>query len=271
MSRGSALSRGCASQLLRRALRDAQKWGLVQHNAAAAADPPMLDTEPEAMAVWTREQLRTFLDHVAEDRLFALWRTVANTGMRRGELCGLQWRHVDFAHSTIRVQQARVVADAKVVLTTPKTKRGRRSIPVDPKTLQALKTWRDAQADALLDLGFPQSPDTYLFTDNKGEPLNPEVVTEHFNRHQFALRAEILKRHKESGAEGDAPILPRIRLHDVRHTYATLGALAGIPPKVMAERLGQDVMTYMQTYVHNLPGMSGSAAELLAALLDAAD
>ena len=149
----------------------------------------MLDAEPEAMNVWTREQVRTFLAHVAPDPMFALWRTVATTGMRRGELCGLQWKHVDFAHSTIRVQQARVVADAKVVLTTPKTKRGRRAIPVGAVTLAALASWRDVQADLLLALGFPQSPDTYLFTDNKGEPLNPEVVTEHFNRHQLALRA----------------------------------------------------------------------------------
>ena len=99
--------------------------------------------------------------------------------------------------------------------------------------------------------------------------MHPEYVTTLFNGHQEALRAEIVKSHKESGAEGDPPVLPRIRLHDVRHTYATLGALDGIPPKIMAERLGQDVMTYMQTYVHNLPGMSGSAAELLEARLDA--
>ena len=184
----------------------------------------MLDAEPEAMNVWTRKQVRAFLAHFAPDPMFALWRTVATTGVRRGELCGLQWKHVDFAHSTIRVWQARVVAEGKVVLSTPRTKRGRRAIPVGAVTLAALESWRDAQADLLLALGFPQSPDTYLFTDNKGEPLlNPEVVTEHFNRHQLALRAEILKRHKESGAEGDPPPLPHIRLHDVRHTYATLG------------------------------------------------
>lgn len=270
--RGKGLSPATRRRIhhtLRRALRDALKWKLVQHNAAASADPPALDSVPETMHVWTREQLRVFLDHVADDPLFALWRTVGTTGMRRGELCGLQWRHVDFEHSTLRVQQARVVVGYEVVLSTPKTKRGRRSIPVGPGTLDVLKAWRDAQADALYDLGFPQSPATYLFTDAAGEPLHPERVTTMFNEHQDTLRAEILKHHAEAGAEGEAPVLPRIRLHDVRHTYATLGALDGIPAKVMAERLGQDVMTYMQTYVHNLPGMSGSAAELLEARLDA--
>ena len=271
--RGKGLSPATRRRIhhtLRRALRHALKWKLVQHNAAASADPPALDSAPEAMHVWTREQLRTFLAHVAEDRLFALWRTAATTGMRRGELCGLQWRHVDFEHSTLRVQQARVVVNWKVVLSTPKTKNGRRSIPVGPGTLAALKAWRDAQADTLYDLGFPQSPATYLFTDAAGEPLHPEKVTTLFNEHQDTLRAAILKAHAEAHAEGDPPVLPRIRLHDVRHTYATLGALDGIPAKVMAERLGQDVMTYMQTYVHNLPGMSGSAAELLEARIDAA-
>ena len=120
-----------------------------------------------------------------------MWRTVATTGMRRGELCGLQWKHIDLKHSTIRVRQARVVADAKVVLTTPKTKRGRRAIPVGAVTLAALESWRDAQRPTELPaLGDAQSPDTYLFTDKAGEPLNPEVVTERFNRQQLALRAE---------------------------------------------------------------------------------
>ena len=115
--------------------------------------------------------MRAFLAHFAPDPLFALWRTVATTGVRRGELCGLQWKHVDFAHSTIRVWQARVVAEAEVVLSTPGCKRGRRAIPVGAVTLAALESWRDAQADLLLALGFPQPPDTYLFADNKGQPL----------------------------------------------------------------------------------------------------
>lgn len=116
---------------------------------------------------------------------------------------------------------------------------------------------------------YAQSPETYLFTSKDGEPLHPDRVTKLFDKRQAAIRAEQVKRHAEAGGQGEAPQLPRLRLHDVRHTYATMGANAGVHPKVMAERLGHDVMTYMQTYVHTYSGMQESVAELIAAGVDA--
>jgi integrase len=252
--RGKGLSPATRRRIhhtLRRALRDALKWKLVAYNAAASADPPAIDNDPPEMNYWSRDELRTFLDSVAEDRLFAMWRTFATTGMRRGEVLGLQWKRIDFEHARLQVQQARVVVGSKVVLSTPKTKKGRRPIPLNGGTMAALRKWRDTQADELLALGVAQGPETYLFTDKKGEPLNPELVTTMFNRHQLALD------------------VPQIRLHDLRHTYATLGALEGIHPTVMAAILGHDVMTYLTTYAHVVQGMGESAMELVAARIDA--
>jgi integrase len=259
---------------LRAALRDALKWKLVAYNAAAAADPPALDSAPEAtmQQAWTREQLGSFLDSVAEDRLAAMWRTFAMTGMRRGEVCGLQWKHIDFKHSTIRVRQAAVVVGSKparVVLGTPKTTAGRRTVPIGSGTLEALMTWYVAQAEELRMLEAAQTPETFCFTDKAGEPLNPELVTTMFNRHQLALRAEILKRYAESGAEGNAQLLPHIRLHDLRHTRATLFAADGVPPKDAAQYLGHDVITYMQTYVHPAQAVLQIEAEEFETRLDA--
>jgi integrase len=235
---------------LRRALRDAVKWGLVSRNAAALADPPRVDRHNRTMNVWTREQIRTFLNHVADDRLFAMWRVFATTGMRRGEVCGLQWKHIDFERSLLTVRQARVNVGYKVQLGTTKTGASR-VIPVGLNTVAALKAWRDRQADEFLELEIAQSPDHYLFTDKAGEPLHPDRVTKLFDQ---AVKA--------AG-------LPRIRLHDVRHSYATIGLLNGIHPKVMAERLGHaDVMITLQTYSHVLKGMQESAAELLEASID---
>ena len=113
---------------LRKALGDAVKWGLVPRNVAALADPPKVPQH--SLNVWTRDELRAFLDHVAADRLFAMWRTFATTGMRRGEVCGLQWKHVDFAHSTLNVEQSRVIVGYAVVVSETKTGRGR-AIPLD--------------------------------------------------------------------------------------------------------------------------------------------
>jgi integrase len=252
---------------LRAALRDALGWKLVAYNAAAVANPPALDSGPEAtmQQAWTRAQLGSFLDHVAEDRLFALWRVFATTGMRRGEVCGLQWKHIDFKRSTIRVRQAAVVVGSKVVLGTPKTKAGRRDVSIGRGTLEALVTWYVAQAEELRMLEASQTPETFVFTDKKGEPLHPESVTTSFNRSQLALRAEILKRH----TEGDAQLLPHIRLHDLRHTHGTHLAADHVPPKDAAQRLGHDVITYMQTYVHTDPAISQIEAEEFEARLDA--
>jgi integrase len=235
---------------LRKALGDAVRWGLVPRNAAALADPPKVPQH--SMTVWTREQLRVFLDHVAEDRLFALWRTVATTGMRRGEVLALQWKHTDVAHSTLNVEQSRVIVGYEVVLSTPKTKAGRRSIPVDPNTLTALKKWRIRQAEELLALGSRPSQETYVFTDAIGEPLHPDRVTKLFEIARLA--AEV----------------PRIRLHDLRHTHATHLLQNGVHPKVVQERLGHaTISTTMDIYSHVMPGMQESAAALVAAALDA--
>lgn len=265
----SASTRRGIHATLRRALRDAVRWGLVQRNVAALADPPCVQRHSHEMKVWTREQLRTFLGAVADDRLFALWRVYATTGMRRGEALGLQWRHVDLEKSRLSVQQARVTVGYKVILRTSKTGPGR-MLPVGAKTVDALTAWRDAQADELLDLGVSQGPDTFVFTDKAGEPLHPDRVTKMFEEHHAAIVADIAKRHEESGAEGEPPAFPRIRLHDVRHTYATLGLLEGVHAKVMSERLGHaNIMITLDTYSHVLSGMQESAAELIEAALDA--
>jgi len=246
---------------LRKALADAERWGLVPRNAAALADPPKVTRRP--MHVWSRDELRVFLDHVAEDRLFALWRVFATSGARRGEVLGLQWRHVDFAHATLNLEQSRVIVGYEVLVSEPKTGHGR-SVPLDANTVAALKAWRDVQADELLALEFPQGPETYLFTDAAGEPLHPDRVTKIFGLHQAAIRAAQKKL--------DPPVeFPRIRLHDLRHTHATHLLQAGIHPKVVQERLGHaTISTTMDIYSHVLPGMQESAAELVAAILDAA-
>jgi integrase len=82
-----------AHAVIRGALGDAVRWGLLVRNPAAMADPPKL--VGSRASAWTADELRRFLDHVPDDRLFALWRTAATTGMRRGELAGLTWRALD--------------------------------------------------------------------------------------------------------------------------------------------------------------------------------
>jgi integrase len=252
---------------LRKALGDAVKWGLIPRNAAALADPPRVTQRP--MSVWNEEQLRAFLDSVADDRLYTMWRTFAMTGVRRGEALGLQWRHIDFANATLNLDQSRVAVGYEVVVSETKTGRGR-GVSIDGSTLAAIKSWRDRQADELLAVDIAQGPDTWVFTDRAGEPLHPDRVTKLFGIHQVALRAEIVARHTAVGARGDAPEFPRVRLHDLRHTHATILLRAGVHPKVVQERLGHaTISTTLDIYSHVLPGMQESAAALAAARVDA--
>jgi Arm DNA-binding domain/Phage integrase, N-terminal SAM-like domain len=85
--------------MLHSALHDAMRWGYLVRNVAEAADPPAARS-PE-QRVWSPQELGAFLDHVRDDRLYALWLLVATTGMRRGELAGLRWVDIDFDHATV--------------------------------------------------------------------------------------------------------------------------------------------------------------------------
>jgi integrase len=99
----SVSTRKLTHAVLHRSLRDAVRWGKLVRNPADLADPPAA-TRSRAQA-WTASELSRFLEHVADDRLFALWRLAATTGMRRGELAGLTWRSLDLLRARLAVEQ----------------------------------------------------------------------------------------------------------------------------------------------------------------------
>jgi integrase len=234
--------------VLSKALADAERWGLVGHNAARLADVPAV-ARPK-LRVWSPEQTRVFLAAVASDRLFAAWLLAATTGMRRGELLGLRWVDVDLHVGVVRVAQARVRAGNQVVAGEPKTARGRRTIALDPATVAALRQHRKRQAEERL-LASPRHADSGLvFTMPDGSPIHP-------NRFSLWFRTHVR-------AAGLQPI----RLHDMRHSYATAGLAAGVPPKVMSERLGHAAVAFtLDTNTSALPAMDKSAADVVADLI----
>jgi integrase len=130
---------------LHTALKDAMRWGYVARNVAASADVPK-GMAPE-MHVWSPEQLRAFLDHARRDRLYAAWLLFATTGMRRGEVAGLRWPDVDLEAGRVSPRRPRVVVNYEVVVSEPKTAKGRRSMALDPATVAALRQHRARQAE----------------------------------------------------------------------------------------------------------------------------
>ncbi len=204
---------------LHRAFRDAVKWGQLARNPADAADPPsQRGTERREMKTWTAEQLGAFLRATADDRLHDLWHVLAMTGMRRGEALGLKWDDIDLEAGRLSVRRALIPSGREVVVSEPKTARGRRSIALDPETVSALKSQAARQFEEQSDWQEGWTDSGYVFTTEDGQPLNPEDVTRYFR--QAVKKA----------------ILPKIRLHDLRHTHATLALQAGVHPKVVSER-----------------------------------
>jgi len=233
---------------LHAALRDAARWGHIARNVAASADLPK-GMAPE-MRVWSPAQLRAFLDHARQDRLYAAWLLFATTGMRRGEVAGLRWPDVDLEADRVSPRRLRVVVNYEVHVSEPKTAKGRRSLALDPATVAALRQHRARQAEERLAVGPRWQDSGLVFTWPDGRPVHPQRFSNWFE--QLAQAAG----------------LPRIRLHDVRHSYASAALAAGIPAKVVSERLGHaSIAITMDTYSHVLPGLDAEAAGTVARLI----
>lgn len=232
-------------RMLRRALRDAVKWDLVPRNVAEDALAPRVPRRRPN--IWSPEQLRVFVEHVHDDRFYALWLLVVTTGFRRGELAGLRRHDIDFQARRVTPSAPRVVVAGRAQDSETKTASGVRWLALDPDTWEALHEYIQLWDKERYLLG---QPTQLLFVWPNGDPLHPDTITALF--------------HKHCAAAG----LPRIRLHDVRHSYATAALKAGIPPKVISERLGHSTAAFtMQTYAHVIPGMDEGAADKVAALI----
>lgn len=223
-------------------LSDAVDQELLPRNPAARAKPPRPPRGTSSLRFWTPEELTRFLDHVRDHRWFPLWRLAAMTGMRRGELLGLRWQDIDFAHARLAVRQTLISISYRMELSTPKTHRAR-VIDLDAETLGVLRK-------LFAERGHPAAS-SHVFVGDEGDAIHPESVRVVFER-----------LHPHAG-------VPRIRFHDLRHTHATIALRAGIPVKVISERLGHASSAFtLQQYAHVIPGMQAEAAAEIAALVD---
>lgn len=241
----SAKSVRHAHTMLSKALGDAVRRGHVARNVASDARPPRL--ERREMSVWTAGQLRGFLSHVAEDRLYAMWLLLATTGMRRGEVLGLRWDAVDLDAGRIAVVRAITKAGGRPVVSEPKTARGRRVIALDPATITTLRAHRARQLQERLVAGEAWQDSGLVFCWPDGSALDPQLPTKWFRAHARAAG------------------LPPIRLHDLRHSWATVALMAGVPAKVVSDRLGHaSVSITLDVYSHVLPAFDEEAAMTVA-------
>jgi integrase len=261
------LIRGCYLRLSQ-AMAYAVGRGILHVNPCTTVKPPALAMKKAD--VWSAEEAARFLNvslnrpvltrggdsgRCRPDELSPLWHLLLLEGMRRGEALGLRWSDVNWERGTAHIVQT-VAPDkanrgAAIVLKRAKTKASSRTVRLTQDTLALMREHRKAQIARRLQAANWQDHDLIVCTGN-GTPVNPRNVGRSFD------------------ALVKAASLRKIRVHDLRHTHATILLRAGVSAKVVSERLGHaSIAITLDTYSHVLPDMQDAAADAISAALAA--
>lgn len=202
---------------------------------------------PTEMNVWDEATLQRFFDLAQDHRFRDVFLLAVLTGLRRGELCGLKWDAVDFDQGTISVAWSLDrEPGGKITLTEPKNKWSRRLITMGEDIAALLHSVHQKQLEMREQIGDDWNGEGWVFCSLEGGPTIPDSVTQGF--------AALLKRHG----------IPKIRLHDLRHEFASLLLKRGVDLKVTSELMGHaNVGITADIYSHLLPGMQREAISRL--------
>jgi integrase len=221
--------------------------GRIAANPAWGSCPRLKKSERYEVVVWSPRQVRDFLDFAADDDLYPLWNLMAFTGLRRGEALALQWGDLSQRYMHVAVRRGVIYSRGKRYLAAPKGAQARR-VDLVTDTIRALRVYRRKQMRRARTRGKALSRIGFIFTLPSGRTFNPGTAT---------------KRFRDLVALSD---LPRIRLHDLRHTHASHLLDAGANLKAVQERLGHaDPWFTMQSYVHAAPTIQREAVKTLEA------
>jgi integrase len=220
-----------AHKVLHAALRYAVKSQLVARNVAEYADAPApRRREMRALGPQEADRLLEALSGYSLRDLIAL---ALRTGLRRGELLGLRWEDIELDAGVLHVRRILQRIDGQLIIKGPKTAKSRRDVYLDPEAVALL---RDLRA---------RNPHEYVFCKPDGSPYNPTYVSRKFK--QIARVAGF-----------------SMRLHDLRHTFATLALASGVAMKVLQEMMGhEDLATTADTYTHVLAALKKDAARAI--------
>lgn len=198
---------------------------------------PQIKTEKK-LKLYTKEQLELFLNEVSQEqnpyfknRDYTLFRLLAFSGCRIGEILALTWDNINFKTNEMAIKKTVARSDKYYISETPKTKKSNRIIYLDEKTIKQLKFWKLEQRKYLFQLGFTKA--NFLFTNDENNFTINQAVAERYNIYR-----------ERAG-------LPYIGLHGFRHTHASMLYEAGADHKEVQERMGHaNIKTTMDTYTH---------------------
>ena len=233
-------------RVLRSALRQAVKWGVLGTNPAEGVRSPRIP-RPQ-VRVWNEREVAAFLEATRGNRFYALYYVALATGMRKGELLALTWDNVDLEAGVIYVRQSLAeLAGDRPRIGDPKSASAHRRVPIDPSTVEVLKELRQQQEEEKRVAGAEWEEHNLVFCTHLGRPYYRGTVW-------WAFKRAV----KRSG-------LPYIRFHDLRHTHATLLLRQGVHPKIVAERLGHSsIKITLDLYSHVLPDSQSEAVRAIA-------
>jgi integrase len=229
-------------RILTKALDHAVRMGALVRNVGKVVSPPRVARK--TMNILDPEQAMKFLDVASETVYYPLYSTLLYTGMRRGEALALRWKNVDLLGLEINVVETVYKIKQQYIIKEPKTSHGKRAISVSPSLAGLLREYQAEQQRLREEMGSSLVEEDLVFSWSDGRPFDADSVT-----HTF------IKVMKKAGLSG-------VRLHDLRHTHASLMLKAGIHAKVVSERLGHaNIGITLDTYSHLLPGLQEDAAK----------
>jgi integrase len=227
--------------VLRRALKQAKRWGMVNRNVAEDVDPPRL--KRDEIRPLDREQTRRLLEAAEGDRLHAFYVVAVTAGLRPGEMLALRWSDVDLEVGTLRVNRALSGGE----FATTKTPRSRRKVELCNTARSALRVHRKHQLEEQMKKAGLWRDHGLVFPSAVGTPLSHRNVVRSFKA--------LLRR---------AGLPMSTRLYDLRHTCATLLLSSNVHPKYVQELLGHaSIAQTLDTYSHVIEGMNGGFGDAM--------
>lgn len=229
---------------LNAALKKAVTLRMIAYNPCEGVALPKL-VKYEA-SVYSAQDIQKVLDVAKSTDDYLLILLDIAVGLRRGELAALKWEHVDLTAKVLHIRESMVRTKAGCQTKAPKSKAGIRDISIGDEVVAALSKARLTYYNDKAELGRSFHDDGYVIRQKNGLPYHPDSITQKWER--------FLAKYK----------LPRIRLHDLRHTNATALLELGVNAKVIQQRLGHsDISVTLGTYTHVHPEMDQQAAEAM--------
>jgi integrase len=213
------------------------------HNAADAAHPP----RPKAaeIKIMSENEIQVFLEAARQTPYFHLYHTILFTGLRRSEVLALRWSDIDLLLCQISVSRSiHRLRGGSYIFRQPKSAKGRRTVALSPVSTHVLREYREKIAIEKLLEGSPLKDSDLVFSKSDGSPIRPDTISRAWS--------DLAKRCGISAS----------RLHDARHSHASIMLKMGVHPRIVQERLGHSTIAItLDTYSHVSPGLQEAAAK----------